>query len=375
MAQATLYGPNGQKQVVTVGSQQASSLQSQGWGLTPGSYKSPAAAKQATLYGPNGQKQVVTVGSQQASALQSQGWGLTAPAASSKSTTPVAIPNPSEIKNYNVTGTSADGKTLMGTPKTGTAAATTTPTRTQSSEDSNYNSTVAADPNISTLVKSNPGSTVEQITEGLKSGNLSGIVNSAGQPFSAADQAAALAQGMKDNAAYYAAQQANDTNTAQNSLAQNQANYNDYIKNQGQNFQTDKTAADQSAADNGILFSGARTQKQNNLARAYTEDQATALRNATSNVNTTANNFQYKYGNTAANGLSQYYQLGSNSYNPASATAGVTSNSLSSVYNPSAYDYQGAVNNEQLANAQTTAAGLLWNQGNKLVATGNANKY
>jgi hypothetical protein len=41
--QATLYGPNGQKQVVDVGSTQASQLQSQGWGLTVGSYKSPIA--------------------------------------------------------------------------------------------------------------------------------------------------------------------------------------------------------------------------------------------------------------------------------------------------------------------------------------------
>jgi len=39
MALATLYGPNGQKQVVTVGSGQASQLQSQGWGLNAGSYK------------------------------------------------------------------------------------------------------------------------------------------------------------------------------------------------------------------------------------------------------------------------------------------------------------------------------------------------
>ena len=38
---ATLYGPNGQKFVVDVGSSYASSLQSKGWGLTQGSYKKP----------------------------------------------------------------------------------------------------------------------------------------------------------------------------------------------------------------------------------------------------------------------------------------------------------------------------------------------
>ena len=42
----------------------------------------------------------------------------------STQTSPVAIPNPSAISNYNVTGTSTDGKTLMGTPKTTTPAPT-----------------------------------------------------------------------------------------------------------------------------------------------------------------------------------------------------------------------------------------------------------
>jgi hypothetical protein len=36
---ATLYGANGAKKAVAVGSSEASNLQSQGWGLTPGSYK------------------------------------------------------------------------------------------------------------------------------------------------------------------------------------------------------------------------------------------------------------------------------------------------------------------------------------------------
>lgn len=38
---ATLYGPSGTPEVVDIGSQRASLLQSQGWGLTPGSYKAP----------------------------------------------------------------------------------------------------------------------------------------------------------------------------------------------------------------------------------------------------------------------------------------------------------------------------------------------
>lgn len=42
--QATLYGPNGQKKVVNVGSSEASRFQSQGWGLSSGSYKAPTSS-------------------------------------------------------------------------------------------------------------------------------------------------------------------------------------------------------------------------------------------------------------------------------------------------------------------------------------------
>lgn len=46
-AKATLYGPDGQKKVVDVGSGEAASLQGQGWGLTEGSYKAPEEAEEA----------------------------------------------------------------------------------------------------------------------------------------------------------------------------------------------------------------------------------------------------------------------------------------------------------------------------------------
>jgi hypothetical protein len=78
---ATLWGPTGTApKVVKVGSSEASDLQSQGWGLTQGSYKAPASdtSKMATLWGPTGTApKVVSVGSSEASGLQSQGWGLT----------------------------------------------------------------------------------------------------------------------------------------------------------------------------------------------------------------------------------------------------------------------------------------------------------
>uniref|UniRef100_A0A6M3IK28 Uncharacterized protein n=1 Tax=viral metagenome TaxID=1070528 RepID=A0A6M3IK28_9ZZZZ len=45
---ATLYGPDGAKEVVDVGSERASELQSKGWGLTEGSYQAPATTTTTT---------------------------------------------------------------------------------------------------------------------------------------------------------------------------------------------------------------------------------------------------------------------------------------------------------------------------------------
>lgn len=327
MAKATLYGPNGQKEAVDVGSQRASTLQSQGWGLTPGSYKAPTSAntKKATLFGPNGQKEVVDVGSARASQLQSQGWGLT----------PVV--------------------------------------ETQESVDKKYAEAAAQNPAIAALAKG--GSSLEEIINGLSTGDISGLMDWEGKPFSVEDQQAALAKGMEDNKLFYEAQQKKETDDAKATLAQKQADYQDYLINAGQSFQADKAKADQSAADSGVLFSGGRVQKEKNLARAYEQDQATKLRNTANSIDTTARDFQYKYGNDAASGLSKYYNLGGNTFNPNVATGGVSSNGLSSVYNPSNYNFQGTTNTERKANANTRAAGYLWNKGNKLLATGYNNKY
>ena len=239
--------------------------------------------------------------------------------------------------------------------------------------DETYASAALKNPAIATLAKG--GSTIEEIINGLSTGNISGLLDWQGKPFSVEDQQAALARGMEDNKLFYEAQQANDKATTEAALAQKQANYQDYLINSGESFKTDKTQMDQTAADSGVLFSGGRAQKQKNLSNAYAQDMATNQRNFSNDINTTARNYQYKYGNAAATGLNQYYNLGSNAYNAGTATGGVTSNAMSSVYNPSAYNFQGTVNTERRANANTRAAGYLWNKGNKLLATGANNQY
>ena len=244
---------------------------------------------------------------------------------------------------------------------------------TQADVDKKYADAAAQNPAIAALAQG--GSSLEEIINGLSTGDISGLVDWQGKPFSVEDQQAALAKGMEDNRLYYEAMQAKDKATAESSLAQKQADYQDYLINAAQSFQTDKTKADQSAADSGVLFSGGRAQREKNLARAYEQDQASKLGTVSRNIGTTANDFQYKYGGDAATGLNKYYQLGSNSFNPNVATGGASTNGLSTVYNPNNYNFQGTVNNEQKANANTRAAGYLWNKGNKLLATGYNNKY
>jgi len=246
-------------------------------------------------------------------------------------------------------------------------------TNPQADVDKKYADAVAANPAIATLAKG--GSSIEEIINGLSTGDISGLVDWQGKPFSVEDQQAALAKGMEDNRLYYEAMQAKDKADAEASLAQKQADYQDYLIQSGQNFETDKSQSDQSAADSGVLFSGGRVQKEKNLQRAYEQDQASKLGAVSRNIGSTARDFQYKYGNDAASGLSQYYNLGKNTFNPNVATGGVNSSGLSSVYNPSAYNFQGTVNTERKANANTRAAGYLWNKGNKLLATGYNNKY
>lgn len=244
---------------------------------------------------------------------------------------------------------------------------------TQESVDKKYAEAAAKNPAIATLAKG--GSSLDEIINGLSTGDLSGIVDWQGQPFSIADQQAALTKANEDTKLFYEAQKAKDTADAEATLAKKQADYQDYLIQSGQNFQADKTKSDQQAADSGVLFSGSRVQREKNLARAYEQDQATKLRNTANDIGSTARDFQYKYGDEAAGGLSKSYNLGSNTFNPNVATGGVSSGSLASVYNPNKYNFQGTENTARAANANTRAAGYLWNKGNKLLSTGYTNKF
>ena len=111
-------------------------------------------------------------------------------------------------------------------------------------------------------------------------------------------------------------------------------------------------------------------QKEQALGDAYNKDQAYKRASLGSSMSDTARGYQSKYGNTAAGGLSQYYNLGGNTYNPKVATGGVGSSGLSSIYNPSGQSYQGTEVVKNQGAIQTRTAKKLATMGNKLLSTG-----
>lgn len=239
--------------------------------------------------------------------------------------------------------------------------------QTQAQLDAQYATAAAAHPALA-------GNSQTAISYATSTGDYSGLVNASGQPFSAADQTAALDEGTAAVSPYYQAEQTKDTQDTAAALASKQADYQKYLDDQATQFQTDKTNQDQTAANNGVLFSGGRAQKLQQLGATYAKNADYEKNSTASDIGNTARDFGYKYGDSAANGLSQYYNLGSQTYDPNVASGGVSSGSLSSVYNAN-QGFQGTEVNAAKTAAQQRAAALLANKGNKLVASGYQNQF
>ena len=246
------------------------------------------------------------------------------------------------------------------------AAGTVPPT------DAEVSAAAAANPAIQAMIPKYGSAEAAWAATG---GDLGNMTDQYGTPFSQADQASALSDATAATQPYYTAEQANDTASTASTLAKTQTDYNNANTTAAANFQQDKTNLDQTAATNGVLFSGGRAQKNQNLANSYNTDASSRLSAYTNTVGNTARDFQYKYGNDAANGLSSYYNAGTNNYNANVANGGATTGSLSSVYNVGANNFQGTEINAAKAAAQQRAAGLLWNKGNKIVPLGYKNQY
>lgn len=241
--------------------------------------------------------------------------------------------------------------------------------------NSSVASALSAIPSFSSL---SGGASASDLASAYTSGDYSGITSLTGKPFTDAQQSAAFGQATDALAPGFNESKAYDTSNAENSITQQNEGYNDYLANEATNFKSDKVAGDQSASDNGILFSGARTQKEKDLKTLYENRDAQQRETAANNIANTTQDYQYKYGNAAAPTLSSYYNglSGGNTYNAGVAGGAVTpKTSIASIYNPAAYNYQGTAVNANNANVQTRAAALLANNANKLTPTGYKTQY
>lgn len=239
--------------------------------------------------------------------------------------------------------------------------------KTQAQVDAEYAAAVAAHPTFA-------GNSADAINYATSTGDFSGLMNSQGKPFSAADQQAAVAQATADLSPYYQAQQTKETADTEAALRAQQAQRTKFIGDQAAQFQVDKLSQDQTAANNGVLFSGGRLQKLKQLGDAYTRADEANKASIGNSISSTARDFAYKYGDSAANNLSSYFNVGNASYNPYVAQGGATSGGLSSIYNAN-QGFQGTEINTAKAAAQKRAAGFLANKGNKLVGSGYNNQF
>lgn len=258
-------------------------------------------------------------------------------------------------------------KTIATVAKTNTPSPAQPAPKTQQQLDTEYATAAAAHPSLA-------GNSPTAIAYATSTGDYSALVNAEAKPFSDTDQAAALSEATAAVSPYYQAEQAKETADTESALASKTADYQKYLDDSATKFQTEKSTQDQNAANQGVLFSGGRVQKLQQLGDAYAKDNAYMKNYYASDIGNTARDFGYKYGDTAANGLSSYYNLGGNTYNPNVATGGVGSSGLSSIYSANK-GFQGTQVNAMKTAAQQRAAGLLANKGNKLVGSGYTNQF
>lgn len=257
---------------------------------------------------------------------------------------------------------------ILGLPPTGVLDTTT------------YNAMNSA---VSKAVSQHPdvkqygaGSNPDAILNAYMTGNWSGVTDLTGKPFTDEQQKAAVDAATSALAPGFDVKQAYDTSKVQTSLQQNQRNLATLQRQDATQFGKDKMSLDQDAANNGVLYSGSRLLKQNQLAQTYADRDLANRTQAGDTIRSTGRDYAYNYGTDAANKLSSYYNVpGQTNFNPNVAGGKVTpGSSISSFYNPSEYAYQGTQPVANQAAIQTRAAGLLANRANKLSLTGYGTK-
>lgn len=256
----------------------------------------------------------------------------------------------------------------LGIPATGIFDAATNSAMTMA-----ISNAVAGNKDIAKYAKA---ASADDILGAYMTGNWSGVTDLTGKPFTDKQQQAAVTEASKVLAPAYEAQQAYDQAGVQDTLQRDAQGFQDFQNDEKKNFIADKGSLDKSAADSGILFSGARAQKLRDLRTTYADREAIQRRQTAGNIASAARANQYSYGNDAAGSLKSLYALpGSTTFNPNVAGGGVTrSGGLSSAYNPSQFNFQGTAPVAQKAAVQVRAASQLANKANKLSLAGYGTK-
>ncbi len=242
--------------------------------------------------------------------------------------------------------------------------------KTQEELDRYYNAYAAAHP---VFAHNDP----DTLAYAAETGDFSSLRDPQGQPFSDLQQKDAMNEADRALAPGFKAEKQYDTANTIDSLDKTKKDYEDYLATSKENFQTDKTNLDQDAADKGVLFSGGRYEKERKLIDSFDRNQATNLRGVVAGLGGTLRDYQYAYGKNAVSqpSLSQYYQVGGNTYNAHTAQSGIGAAPIKDVYNAGAYNFQGTKVNANKAAASVRAANLLKNKGNKLLSTGYNNQF
>lgn len=254
-------------------------------------------------------------------------------------------------------------KSIAVASKGGTTAQNNTP-----SVDQAYKDALANDPEIRQMTKLDP----EAIFNAYSTGDWSTITAPTGTPFTKEIQQEAFKQAEDALRPGFEAAQTYETAGVEDALQSQKDQFGNFIKSEAEDFKANKRALDQNAADSGILFSGARYQKENDLRRTFEDRQAQQATQTGRNIAGTARDFQYQYGNKNANKLSDMYNLGkTNTYN-ANVSQNMVKPSMNiKAYDPSRFNFQGTTLNTNKANTQVRASGLLANRANKLLGAYN----
>jgi peptidoglycan hydrolase-like protein with peptidoglycan-binding domain len=237
--------------------------------------------------------------------------------------------------------------------------------RTQEEANLVYNSSALSQPVFQ-------GNTPEDIEYAATTGDFSRLRNEFGKPFSDEIQQQSVRDAEDALNPRFEIDKEFETQRTEDALRQNQQSFDNAQQDQADNFETDKATLDQNAANRGVLFSGARDQKERKLQNVYNTNQNRMQQTNMDNISSLSGNFQRQFGDKAANQnrLSQFFSSGSNTFNPKVATGGAQKSSLSQTYKPKKTGFIGTANTAQSSNVQRRSADLLANRANKLFSTG-----